>query len=259
MLQSLLSIPDLAPKLASYTESVHSCVANGAPLPPPGELLQSACIANATFAALGGFKESVRVGMKVQVVGSDIQDSFGTIQSISERRGLANVQFPDDDYCFGPNKTLEVPLSRLLPPQKDALPLRQLKVKEQLCGAICALLKTNPPSITHAHTGTDANTTSLGLCRLFAELRTRACMCLTHHVKDSSFSALLLSHSPLELLGSQAQDCSPGQRVSLVESHCQSLRMLYRDCARPAPPRIEKPRNEVSRHLTESAGRKYTL
>lgn len=254
MLQSLLSIPDLAPKLASYTESVHSCVANGTPLPCPGDLLQSACIANATFAALGGFKESVRVGMKVQVVGSDIQDSFGIIQSISERRGLANVQFPDDDYCFGPNKTLEVPLSRLLPPQKDALPLRQLKVKEQLCGAICTLLKTNPPSITHAHTGTDANTTSLGLCRLFAELRTRACMSLTHHVRDSSFSTLLLSHSPLELLGSQAQECSPGQRVSLVESHCQSLRMLYRDCARPAPPRIEKPRNEVDTSQTLPGG-----
>jgi len=245
MLQSLLSVPDLAPKLASFTESVHCCVASGGVLPSPGELLQSACIANATFAALGGFKESVRVGTKVQVVDSGVQDSCGVIQSISERRGLANVQFPDDDYCFGPNKVLEVPLSRLLPPQKDTLPLSQLRVREELCNAICALLATAPPSITHAHTSADANTPSLGLCRLFAELRTRACMSLTHHVKDSLFSKLLFSHSPLELLGSQAEECSPGQRVSLMESHCQSLRMLYRDCARPAPPRIEKRRTEV--------------
>ena len=32
----------------------------------------------------------------------------------------------------------------------------------------------------------------------------------------------------------------------MVESHCLSLRMLYRDCARPAPPKVEKPRSEVS-------------
>lgn len=211
MLKSLLSVPGITPTLASYTESVHTSVASGTPPPSPGELMQSACIANATFAALGGFKESIRPGMKVEVVGDGIHNSYGTIQSISERRGLANVQFNDGDYCFGPNKCLEVPLSRLLPPQKETLPLKQLGVGEQLCNAICALLDTSTPSVTHAHSSSDANTPPLGLCRLFSELRTRVCMALAYHVKDREFSQLFLSHTPVELLNQQAQECGPGK------------------------------------------------
>ena len=249
MLNSLSSVPSLAPELVSYTEAVHGCVASGSPPPQPGQLLQSACIANATFAALGGFKESIRLGMNVQVMGDGIEDSNGVILSISERKGVANVQFAEDECCFGPNKSLEVPLSRLLPPHKDSLPLDQLALSSQLCQAILSLLATSPPSLSRAHTSSDANTPPLGLCRLFAELRTRACMALAYHIKRPGFSRQFvggLSSSPASLLGRLAQECSPGQRLSLVESHCQSLRMLYRDCAKPAPPKIEKPRIEVS-------------
>ena len=149
--------------------------------------------------------------MKVQVIGDGIQDSYGVIQSISERRGLANVQFADDDYCFGVNKSLEVPLSRLLPPQKETLPLKQLGIGDQLSQAITALLNTSTPSITHAHSSCDANTPPLGLCRLFAELRSRACMALAYHVRDEAFSRLYLSHATTELLEQEAQDCGPGE------------------------------------------------
>ena len=250
VLQSLLSIPDLTPKLASYTDSVHTNVATGAQPTQPGSLLQAACIANATFAALGGFKESIRPGMKVKVLGEGVEDSYGIIQSISERRGLANVQFSDDEFCFGMNKTLEVPISRLTPPQKDVLPLKQLGVTEQLCRAIFALLKTSTPSLTHAHSSSDANTSPLGFCRLFAELRTRACAALAYHVRDEEFAEKIMKDFEgklgFSLLSDEAQQSNNGLRVSLVENHCQSLRMLYRDCARPAPPRIEKPRVEVS-------------
>ena len=149
--------------------------------------------------------------MKVQVIGDGIQDSYGVIQSISERRGVANVQFTDDDYCFGPSKSLEAPLSRLLPPQKETLPLKQLGVGDRLCQAIAALLDTSTPSITHAHSSCDANTPPLGLCRLFAELRSRACMALAYHVRDEVFSQLFLSHASTELLGQEARDCGPGE------------------------------------------------
>ena len=36
-----------------------------------------------------------------------------------------------------------------------------------------------------------------------------------------------------------------GQRLSVIESHCLNLRMLYRDCSRPPAPKIERPRIEV--------------
>ena len=37
-----------------------------------------------------------------------------------------------------------------------------------------------------------------------------------------------------------------GERLSVVETHCMGLRMLYRDCARPPPPKVEKNQKEVS-------------
>ena len=246
LLQSLVSIPTLVPRLASYTMDVHACVATGTPPSSPDQLLQAACIANATFAALGGFKESVRPGMRVQIIGGGIEDCYGTIQSLAERKGLAAVQMEEDPMCFGANRILEVPLSRIIPPKKDTLlPLQQLGVGPELCRAICSVLSSTAPSLTHAHSSSDANTSPLGLCRLFGELRTRACMCLAHHVKDSSIAGLFLSQpsepdqpSFSELLKLEASRSSAGLRVSPVESYCQSLRMLYRDCARPPPPRV---------------------
>ena len=205
------------------------------------------------------------------MIGEGLAESRGVVQSIAERRGIASVQFADDEFCFGPNKTLDVPLSRLLPPQKEMLPLKQLEVGPELCSAICAILETTPPSISHAHSSSDANNPSLGLCRLFAEMRTRACMALSSHVQQSSeFLKLFLATGCWENLQRQVTN-NPGKRnraswleqrskvfiscllmiglrLSVVESHCLSLRMLYRDCARPAAPRIEKPRSEVTVH-----------
>ena len=254
LLQSLISIPSLIPRLASYTMEVHACVATGSSPNQPDQLLQAACIANATFAALGGFKESIRPGMRIQVVGGVAEDCFGTIQSLAERKGLATVLMDADPMCFGTGKTLEVPLSRLVPPKKNTLlPLQQLGVGPELCQAICCVLSSSAPSLTHAHSSADANTSPLGLCRLFAELRTRACMCLAQHVKDTSIAQLFLSQpveadqpSFEELLVQEAQRSNCGLRVSPTESYCQSLRMLYRDCARPPPPRVTQTHVKVS-------------
>lgn len=257
LLHSLVSIPTLIPRLASYTMDVHASVATGTAPKQPDELLQAACIANATFAALGGFKESIRPGMRVQIVGGGIEDCYGTIESLAERKGLAMVLMEDDPLAFGVNGALEVPLSRLLPPKKDTLlPLQQLGVGPELCQAICSVLSSTAPSLTHAHSSSDANTPPLGLCRLFAELRTRACMCLAQHIKDSFIAQLFLSQpsepdlpSFEELLKLEARRSNSGLRVSPVESYCQSLRMLYRDCARPPPPMVIKTYVKVGRGI----------
>ncbi len=254
LLHSLISIPTLIPSLDSYTREVHSCVATGTPLPQADHLLQSACIANATFAALGGFKESIRPGMRVQVIGEGVEECYGTIQSLAEQKGLATVQMEEEQLCFGPDRNLEVPLSRLVPPKRDTLlPIQKLGVGPELYQAICAVLSSTAPSLTHAHSSFDANTPPLGLCRLFAELRTRACMSLAYPVRDPSIAQLFLSQRPstadqpffMDLLSEEAKRCNSGLRVSLVESHCQSLRLLYRDCACPPPPRVSKKRIKV--------------
>lgn len=206
-------IPQLAPRLVEFTELAHKHVGSGTPPPSPGELLQASCIANATFAALGGFKESVRLGMKVKVIGEGLAESCGVVQSMAERRGIASVQFSDDKFCFGPNKSLDVPLCRLLPPQKEMLPLEQLQVGPELCSAICAILETTPPSISHAHSSSDANNPSLGLCRLFAEMRSRAYMALSCHIQQSpEFLKLFLATGCWESLQRQVTS-NPGKYI----------------------------------------------
>ena len=217
LLKSLCSVPQLAPKLVSFSDHTHRHVASGTPPPSPGELLQTTCIANATFAALGGFKESIRLGMRVKVMGEGLEESCGIIQSIAERRGVASVQFSDDEFCFGPNKILDVPLSRLLPPRKEMLPLNQLQIGPELCAAVCAVLKTTPPMISHAHSNTDASNASLGLCRMFAELRSRTCMSLLSHVQRSQeFLRLFLDSDCWQELRSQLTS-DPGEGRGLRE------------------------------------------
>ena len=150
--------------------------------------------------------------MQVKVVGEGIgEEQCGVIQTISERRGIASVQFSDDEFCFGPNKTLDVTLSRLLLPQKEMLPLKQLNISADLCSAICAILKTTPPSISHALSSSDANNPSLGLCRLFAEMRSRACMALSSHVKQPDFLQLFMRSGCWEDLSGQMTS-NPGER-----------------------------------------------
>ncbi|CAF93071.1 unnamed protein product, partial [Tetraodon nigroviridis] len=44
------------------------------------------------------------------------------------------------------------------------------------------------------------------------------------------------------ILNLVAQECSPGERLGIVEAQCERLRMLYRDCARPPPPPLQAER-----------------
>ena len=202
--------PHLLPQLVAYTEHVHACAGTGAAVSPPDPSLQAAYIINATFAALGGFKEGIRPGMAVQLIGDGVHQTVAVVQSISEQRGMANIHFPSDDLCFGPGRTLEVPIARLLPPQKETLPLEHLGIRSQLFNAICSLLATPPPSITLVHSSVDATFPGLGTCRLFAELRSRAAMALAHHVQLPVFAELAKDPECVSKMMALAKQCSPG-------------------------------------------------
>lgn len=281
---SLMSVPSLIPHLAEYCSEVHSSIAATSPPPSPGELLSSACLANATFAALGGFKASIQPGMVVTVLGRGlVKGCRGTVMSISERRGVANIQFENDDLCFVSNKTLDVPLSRLCPPEVGSLPVQQLELQESLCAAIKSVLSSAPLTCKTTQAQVDASIPAMGVCRLFAELRTRVAMSLSHHSQQDGLRERLLSCCNTEQLLKQAQSCDPGegglcvknvcvtcvfceceycvceccvcvlcsgQRLSVVEVHCTTLRMLYRDSSRPPPPTVENQLIEVHMHGT---------
>ena len=207
---SLNTVPRYVPELEEYCTDVHSCMAQSKTPPPPDEHLSAACLANAIFAALGGFKDTVRPSMKVKLIGEGIEDCMGTVISISERRGIAHIQFPDDKYCFGVNQTLEAPLSRLQPPEVGSLPLQQLNLQEHLSKALVSVLSTYSPFISLPHSGMDATLPAMSLCRLFAELRTRACMSLSHHGHNKQFRDLILRDCDLKQFLKQAESCQPG-------------------------------------------------
>ena len=211
---SLTAIPSLIPQLADYCSEVYSSITSSSPLPSPGDLLSSACLANATFAALGGFKASIQPGMVVTILGNGIEkDGQGTVASISERRGIANIVFKDDDLCFTPNKTFEVSLSRLSPPEVSSLPVQQLELQESLCAAIKSVLSSSSISCKTTQSQVDASVAAMGLCRLYAELRTRVALSLSYHSQQAGLRERLLNCSNTDQLLKQAQSCDPGECV----------------------------------------------
>jgi len=115
-------------------------------------------------------------------------------------------------------------------------------LQKELAVAVCTAVDAPTPSLGLVPATADASTCAMGMCRLVAELRSRACMALSYHIGDKEFCHSLLTisipsgQSCMSLLSVQAEECCPGERLSVVSSHCESLRMLYRDCSRPAPP-----------------------
>ena len=124
--QALSSVPQLMPKLSKYVEEIHSALMTSTAPVAPASCLHQASLATAAFATLGGFHESLRPGLRVEVTGGGVTNSFGTITSILDRRGMAAVQFEDDSVCYDPRQSLEVPLSRLSIPQRGSVSLSQL-------------------------------------------------------------------------------------------------------------------------------------
>ena len=60
-------------------------------------------------------------------------------------------------------------------------------------------------------------------------------MVLSCQVHDSSFSDTLLAANPsLKLISKLAAECDPGQRLIVIEKHCQQLRKLFKDFLKPS-------------------------
>ena len=152
------------------------------------------------------------------VIGEGVAQSTGTIVSISKQRGVANITL-DDRHSFGTNQILEVPLLRLRPPEVGTLPLKQLGIEKELCEAIKCVLGTSPVSISNPHTGMDAGSEGMALVRLYSELRSRACMCLSRQCEDSEeFKELFVCecNNDLNQLRKQVENVKPGQKNIII-------------------------------------------
>ncbi|XP_064424272.1 probable E3 ubiquitin-protein ligase HECTD4 [Latimeria chalumnae] len=237
------------PQLGKYAENI---LENGSSSCRKLSKLQAiARQAVAALCALGGFKETIKIGSEVQVLGRGILGSIGVVMSINEQEGIATVRFPCLD-CRKTSKasdTLTVPVSRLCTPKAEALPLYKLSITEKVVQAVQSMLLPQEGSLS-IHTSLpatgDASTPVMAVVRLLAEIRTRACLVMAQLLEDSSFCEEFIQQCPaaVEVLNLVAQECSPGERLTVVEVQCEKLRMLYRDCARPPPPPLQADRRQ---------------
>ena len=234
LLSALDSVPSLVSSLACHASMEESTET-------PGDIMSSAKSALAALCSLGGFKESLRPGCNVQIKDGAGEPTRAEVLSISDHEGVATVCLHDDTISYHHKNTLQVPLCCLVPPSSETLPLGQLDVTNQVVKAVESLLTSALPSSLMIPTEPVESTLSveaLACARLLGEMRTRACMLLSQHVMEPSFAQAFLetAHQPLKTLCELANRCSPGERLPVVEQLCEKLRMLYRDCSRPAAP-----------------------
>ncbi|XP_067256066.1 probable E3 ubiquitin-protein ligase HECTD4 isoform X7 [Chanodichthys erythropterus] len=238
--RALMYIPQLGKYAESILESGNSSGRKLAKLQAIGRQ------AVAALCALGGFKETIKIGSEVQVVGKGVLDSVGVVISINEQEGIATVKFPSCDYrrTSKASDILTVPISRLCTPRSEALPLHKLSITEKVVQAVQSMLLPQEGSLS-IHTSLpasgDGSSPVMAVVRLLAEIRTRACLVMAQLLEDSSFCEEFIQQCPaaVEVLNLIAQECSPGERLVMVEVQCERVRMLYRDCARPPPPPVQ--------------------
>ncbi|XP_025970264.2 probable E3 ubiquitin-protein ligase HECTD4 isoform X1 [Dromaius novaehollandiae] len=251
------------PQLGKYAESIlENGSSSGRKL---AKLQRIARQAVAALCALGGFKETIKIGSEVQVLGRGIAGSIGVVASINEQEGIATVKFPptsvDGRKTSQASDTLTIPLSRLCVPRSEALPLHKLSITEKVVQAVQSMLLPQEGSLS-IHTSLpatgDGSTPVMAVVRLLAEIRTRACLVMAQLLEDSSFCEEFIQQCPaaVEVLNLVAQECSPGERLLVVEMQCERLRMLYRDCARPPPPPLQADRRQP-KEITWSPSRVF--
>uniref|UniRef100_A0A452GVS4 HECT domain-containing protein n=1 Tax=Gopherus agassizii TaxID=38772 RepID=A0A452GVS4_9SAUR len=251
------------PQLGKYAESIlENGSSSGRKL---AKLQRIARQAVAALCALGGFKETIKIGSEVQVLGRGIAGSIGVVASINEQEGIATVKFPpasiDCRKTSQASDILTIPLSRLCVPRSEALPLHKLSITEKVVQAVQSMLLPQEGSLS-IHTSLpatgDGSTPVMAVVRLLGEIRTRACLVMAQLLEDSLFCEEFIQQCPaaVEVLNLVAQECSPGERLLIVEVQCERLRMLYRDCARPPPPPLQADRRQP-KEITWSPSRVF--
>ncbi|KAG8145997.1 hypothetical protein E2320_012423 [Naja naja] len=266
------------PQLGKYAESIlENGSSNGRKL---AKLQRIARQAVAALCALGGFKETIKIGSEVQVGSSplcwaeELPEAVGVVASINEQEGIATVKFPpvniDGRKASQASDILTIPLSRLCIPRSEALPLQKLSITEKVVQAVQSMLLPQEGSLS-IHTSLpatgDGSTPVMAVVRLLAEIRTRSCLvtppprsCLVmaQLLEDTSFCEAFIQQCPaaVEVLNLVAQECSPGERLLVVEAQCERLRMLYRDSARPPPPPLQADRRQP-KEITWSPSRVF--
>ncbi|XP_052243277.1 probable E3 ubiquitin-protein ligase HECTD4 isoform X2 [Dreissena polymorpha] len=199
---------------------------------------------NAALCALGGFQEMIKPGCHVEVLGN-VEQSTGIVVNMSQQTGLVTVKLDSDlDGSYSPRyaENIQVPFSRVKPVRNRMFASERFCLTDSVVTAMQAILLPREDNISALQQvlplNDDGNSMANQICRVVAELETRACSVLALYLQNICFTKEFIQHcgSTIEMLKCLAKDCSTGARQPVVESHCERLRTLYRDCAKPPPP-----------------------
>lgn len=216
------------------------------------QLMSLAKLANAALCALGGFQETLKPGCEVKVTGEGVRGTQGTVVSVSEQIDAVTVQLSSTNSVDASgvssdspsySDTIKVPLARVQPTRNEMFARHQSEMTEAfLAAAKVVILPPDEPvsPLTQTlHCTGDGNSMPNQICRVVAEIRTRTSIVLARCLHDIQFAKEFIEECgySIDMLKSLAKDCDTGSRLPVMESHCNRLRMLYRDCAKPpAPP-----------------------
>ena len=197
----------------------------------------------ACFAILGGFPESLKTGMRVQMAGDGMAEQIGTVLTADPYTQMAQVNFAEEGH--GVAEIWSLPQNRLSVENAldDSAVAIFLPLAIEIVEALQGLLIPDAKGIDHLSEGLpasgDGNGLRLRTSRLFAEIRTSACKLLSIYLREPSFARRFLQKScyAVDMLKCLSKDCLPSDRRGVVALNCDRLRSVYRDCEKPSPPR----------------------
>ena len=200
----------------------------------------------AVLATLGGYRETLKPGLEVSIIGNDIENCIAEIVSIVESAGTATVKLivPENQTHYPrPSNVLQVPLDRLKARKKMNPVTLFMPIAPALIDSLQSAILPDPsgadPMSVPLPSQGDGRSLKLSTARLIAEIRTRSSEVLALYLQDSEFACRFLQNScqAVDMLKCFSKECLPADRSETVTASTERLRNIYRDCVKPpAPP-----------------------
>uniref|UniRef100_UPI00358EC7DF probable E3 ubiquitin-protein ligase HECTD4 n=1 Tax=Myxine glutinosa TaxID=7769 RepID=UPI00358EC7DF len=189
--------------------------------------------ASAALALLGGYREILKAGSKVLVTG--LSEYQGEVKSLSSDLSTASVCLFNSSSTQSPSF---FPTSRLSVKKFEPLPLTRLGLAPALSHSLFSLLIPTVSGLTLSAPLPSPPTVPIALSRLLADLRVRAVQAMCEWILEPELQEEMGRECPaaMEILHLMANECSPGERLSMIDRQRQTLRQLYIDTVRPTPP-----------------------
>ena len=216
----------------------------------------------AVLAILGGFKETIHKGAQIRVLHTDCTKDTGAVKEVLEQQSLALVNLHigiETGKHRVPKEPFEIPQARLVPDSLPMIALDKLNLSEEMISSLLLIISQPQLDLGSVSPTVDASGPEYALCRLYTEIRTRAVLLLARLSDNYEMAKIILTRHPasLDQFLEVARQCNPADRENVLERQVNSLRMMYRDCARPPAPPITIKKTIERKNLVWDIERPY--